>query len=102
VSFVPKALGSSLLVAALAMGGASPVLAAEASHRVHYTRRHAANTITSTTTGSGGTALTGDTLSSASATAPAAVPGPGPAAELSLMWHGVSVGAGAKTAIGSM
>jgi hypothetical protein len=75
---IGKALGGSALVAALALGGASPALAAKAHHRTHA-RRHAANTSTSTTTTgtsrSGETALTGDTLSSASAAALAAVPG---------------------------
>ena len=71
-----KALGGSLLVAVLAMGGASPALAAKAHHRVHHARRHASNASTSTTgTGSSEAALTGDTLSSASAAALAAVPG---------------------------
>ena len=76
---ITQALGSSALVAVLAMAGASPALAAKAHHRVHHARRHTSNTSTPTTTtgttGSSETALTGDTLSSASAAALAAVPG---------------------------
>ena len=75
---ISKALGGSAMVAVLALGSASPALAAKAHHRTHA-RRHAANSSTSTTstatTDSGETALTGDTLSSASAAALAAVPG---------------------------
>lgn len=65
--------------AALALGGASPALAAthhtKRHTKSHRTRHAAKSTHTSTTTGNGETPLTGSTLSSAEAAAIAANPG---------------------------
>jgi hypothetical protein len=66
--------------AALALGGASPALAAthhgKRHVKAHHTKRHTkASTSTSTSTGNGETPLTGATLSSAEAAAIAANPG---------------------------
>jgi hypothetical protein len=73
---IAKAIGSSAVIAAVAIAGAAPAVAAPRHHRRTHATRHAAVARTGSAANKAAqTALTGSTLASASASAIAANPG---------------------------